>query len=382
MKIFNNSKRISLALVLFAATVSTDVFADGRRDFYFQQARQRYFNQPENARTFGMAGSTVATSTDSSSVVGNPAGIGLMKGADLSFTYGHDTITGNEHPSYKDIEQTENSGQVLAAIPLGPVENDLPDYGNLGIGWSGYERDVDDSFDTESDGYRLTLAYAKAIDASTSLAYSLGYMNDDLENDLYNYSMDNGFRHTIGISNKYSEEMSWGASTFFGHGDRDVEIAGTPGDDGSSDLFEYGLNVGAGFRVAPETLLAISADYEYYDADGDVVAANEAIVHGGDEDGQVFNVRAGIEQTINEWLALRGGYRYAGLQDYDWDRDELDVLNGSAKHNVWTLGAGLTFPLDGYIQAVKLDYGVEFRSIADDDWQHVVTASVPMDVCK
>jgi hypothetical protein len=61
----------------------------------------------------------------------------------------------------------------------------------------------------------------------------------------------------------------------------------------------------------------------------------------------------------------------------------LDQLDGSAKYNAFSAGAGVRydFDRDSAIQAIRLDYGVEYRMVGEDDWQHLVTVSAPFDIC-
>jgi hypothetical protein len=75
---------------------------------------------------------------------------------------------------------------------------------------------------------------------------------------------------------------------------------------------------------------------------------------------------------------------YGGNLSYDYERAELNDLNGnSAKYNAWTAGAGVVFPIgkEYYVESVNLDYGVQYRAIAENDWQHVVTVSAPFSPC-
>lgn len=365
---------------LFLSTVSvSDVRADGKQDLYFQQAKQRYFNQPENARTFGMAGSSIPTSTDSSSVVGNPAGLGMMQRGDVSATYGHDIISGNENKTYSDVEQKEDMGQVMLASPLGPYADALPEFGTLGLGWSGSDGNVDrDPFNAESEGQRITLAYGKALSDTLSIGYSLGYVNDEYQNDLYKFDMDNGFRNTFGVLSKLDTDVTLGASAFWGFGSHDIS-----GDtvSGESDSDEYGVSVGAGYQMG-KTLLTGAIDYEYYDTDGDIDSADPAIVFGGDEEGNVMNARVGLEHEVTDWFKARAGYYYGGNLDYESDRVEVDG-DGSAKYNAWSLGAGANLPIgkEYYVEALNVDYGVQYREVNDGDWQHVVTVSAPFSPC-
>jgi opacity protein-like surface antigen len=354
-------------------------FADGPQDFHFQRATERYMDLPENARTFGMAGSSVLISGDSSSVVGNPAGMGWMEDGEASVSYGRNSISGRELPSYNEIEQEENMGQVLFTHPLGPVGNGLPDYGNIGFGWSGYESDTDDTIDSQTDGYRITAGYAMPISDQWSLGYALSYFNDSLESNLFDYPMTDGFRHTVGVQRNADNDWLFGSTAFIGHGTHDAEIFSL-GTNTESDVLEVGLGVGVGTRPwGPATLLAAAVEYRHYDTDGEISVAPDGVTVGGDEEGDVMFARVGIEHNVTDRVALRAGYKYAALFDYDWERDGLD---GSAKYNAWSAGAGVDFPMhDAWIKAIRLDYGVEYRAVGNDDWQHLVTVSMPFEGC-
>ena len=356
--------------------------ADGRRDLYFQQATERYFNLPQNARTFGMAGSSVVTSHDVSSVIGNPAGIGMMQDGEVSFSYGYNTLSGNEHPTYAEVEQQTHSGSFLGTMPIGPVKDDLPDYGNLGLGWSGYQGELDDdSYGVEPKGYRVHGTYGIAISPELSVGYGLSYLHDDYTGDDFEYPMKNGFRHTLGALAKINQDLSIGGDAFLGHGRHKAKIYSSEVE-ANSDLIEAGLDLGVAYKIE-QTLLTASADYQHYGANGDLRSGPDYFVFGGDENGNAFAVRVGIEQNIDDLIALRAGYRYQANSDYSFNRQELDELDGSAKYNAFTLGLGATLPVDGkYVKKIKLDYGVEYRDVAYDDWEHLLTVSVPFGVCQ
>lgn len=375
--------RVALLSAVVVAVNTGTAFADGRDDLYFQQAKQRYFNQPQNARSFGQAGATLQTSSDSSNVVSNPAGLGFMKRGDLSLTYGRDIVSGNENKTYQDVEQRENGGQVLLAGPLGPYADDLPEYGTFGLGWSGYDSDVArDPFDATSNGYRVTLAYGKAISESTSIGYSLAYFNDLYKNSLTKNDMTNGFRNTIGVVHKAADDLTLGASAFWGFGDRDVDVSGVNLGDSNQD--QYGVGLGASYVVAEGTTLSTGLDYEYYDSSGPIAQADTAVVFGGDESGHVMNARIGVEQEVTDWFRARAGYMYGGNLSYNFKRAELDNLDGnSAKYNGWSAGAGLNLPIgkEYFVEAINLDYGVQYRPLGHNDWQHVVTVSAPFSPC-
>ena len=363
--------------VLLALTGS--VWADGRRDYYTQQGQARYLNFPQEARAFGMAGSSVVTSTDSASVVGNPAGIGLNRGGDISVTYGHNDVSGNQHPGYERSDFSDNSGMALMDLPLGPASDGLPFYGNFGLGWSGYTGDSQDTIDSDTRGYRLSAVYAKALTDTLSVGYGLGYFNDDLESDLAQYDTSTGFRHTFGVVNQLGN-LRIGGDFFFGFSRYNLTTADGLVDN-NSDAREIGFDLGASYQLGA-TLLALSVDYQNYDTSGETEDLDPAIVSGGDEEGDYFGVRVGIEHKFCDYFSGRLGYRYSGNHNYEFDRADLGPLSGSAKYNAWTAGAGFILPVNGeFVKSVKLDYGVEYRHVGYEDWQHVVTLSMPFDLC-
>jgi len=368
----------SALLSIFSSSAS----ADDTKDFYFQQAQDRYYQYPTTARILGMGGSSNFTSTDSSAVVGNPAGLGFMKKGEFSGTYGHSTTSGDEFPTGREgLESTTNSGTGLMAIPLGEYPDQTPEFGNLGLGWSSNYSGYDgDSFDTSARQTKVFGAYSMNVDDSLSLGYSLGWNKDKLQsNDLYNYPMANGFRHTLGAMYKYDSDFTIGATLIAGHG-RHHALFG-PGFEGVSKTNQFGAGIGAQYQMG-STLVAANIDYTYLDTNGDVESSIPQNIIGGDEQGNVFNVRLGVEQAVAEGFLVRGGYRFAGLADYSYGRTELEPLDGSAYYHAVTLGAGVYFDTDwAYVPRVNLDYGVEYRAVGNDDWQHGVTLSLPFDVC-
>ena len=137
------------------------------------------------------------------------------------------------------------------------------------------------------------------------------------------------------------------------------------------------------YLIEEDTALFFGVDYRHLSADGAEFSSIQPNLVGGNENGNVFDVRVGLEHEAFENLHLRGGYRFAGLASYNYNRVELNELNGSAYYHAIALGAGYEFPVESqYIRAVILDYGVEYRAVGNNDWQHVVTLRVPFAVCR
>jgi hypothetical protein len=374
--------RFALAAIFTILIGSTNSQAENKiSDFYFQEAMERYYNNPSTSRLLGMGGSSSLTSIDSSAIVGNPAGLGFMQRGELSGTYGHNTISGDEFPSGQGIEQTSNSGLGLLAIPLGELPDQTPKFGNLGVGWNGNFSDWnDDSFDTHAKQTKVYGSYALAVSDELSLGYNLAWNKDKLQaNDIFNYPMANGFRHTLGAMYKVAPGWIVGSTLLVGHGRHHAQFE--PGPTGISKTNQFGAGFGAQYQF-DATTFAANIDYSHLVTHGDVDLSIPANYVGGDEKGDVFNTRVGVEQMIDDSIALRAGYRFAGLASYDYSRPELSSLDGSAYYNAFTLGAGLLINTDwDYLPQVKVDYGVEFRAVGNDDWQHAVTISLPFNVC-
>lgn len=384
MNQFSRNHCLLQTFVLAAALIAAPLaHADDVTDLYFQQAIERYFEYPQNARTFGMAGSSVVTTSSSASIIGNPAGLGFMKGGEFSGTYDNNTISGDEFPTRAAVEQVSNGGHALLAVPLGPQVDALPDYGNLGFGWTYLSSEWrDDTFDTESERTQVVLAYAMPSSDTLSWGYSLGWTDDRFQAEqIFNYPMGDGFRHTLGMLWRPDDDMSLGSTVMVGHGEHHALFG--PGIKGESDTFEVGADIGVSYWIDRQLALSLSANYRHLNTDGEIVSSIPANVVGGDELGNIFGVRAGMEYLASDMLALRAGYRFAGLTRYKYNRIELNDLNGSANYSAYTLGAGLHFSLDSnYIRAVDIDYGVEYRHVGERDWQHVVTVSMPFDLCR
>ena len=381
MNLLNRQLIIATALLGIPMLSCPVAKADNTRDFYFQQVLERYYNYPTTARQLGMGGSSVATSVDSSAIVGNPAGLGFMKRGEFSGTYGHNQISGDEFPSGQSIEQTSNSGLGLLATPLGQLPNETPEFGNLGLGWSGNWSDwQDDSFGTDAKQIKVFGAYSITVSDDLSLGYSLGWNRDRLEADkLFNYPMANGFRHTVGALYKVDSNLTLASTVLVGHGSHHALFL--PAAQRVSNTNQYGVGVGASYRLDATTVSA-AVDYNHLNTTGDVEESIPANIIGGDEQGNIFNASIGVEQMLSDNVAVRGGYRYAGLANYDYGRSELGSLDGSAYYNAFSLGAGVVFDTDWIaIPQVKIDYGVEYRTAGYDDFQQSVTLSLPFDVC-
>ncbi len=308
----NTLHRSLRGLGLAALAIPLAAVADDTRDLYFQEAQQRYYEYPQNARTFGMAGSSAQTSMDSSSVLGNPAGLGFMSDGEVSGTYSYNRISGDEFPTGENVDQRENNGSALFAMPIGPRLDAPPDYGNFGMAWTSRDGDWrDDTYDTVTETTQVVAAYAYPVSSDLTLGYSIGWTEDRFQSkQIFHYPMGNGFRHTLGAMYK-QEEMTVGVSVLGAHGTHHALYG--PGIEEHSQTNAFGIDAGVEFAVVPQTVLALSAGYRHLGSDGGVESSIPANVVGGAENGNTFDARIGVEQTLNDEFKVRAGYRYAGL---------------------------------------------------------------------
>lgn len=352
-------------------------------DLYFQTSLERYFAYPENARTFGMAGSSTLTSRDSSSIYGNPAGLAAMQDGEFSASYGYNQISGDEFPTGIGVDQKGNFGSALLAVPIGPTLQGPSCYGNLGLSFNIYDTHwQDDSYDTSTERQQVSAAYAIPVSDEWNLGYSLGWTDEAYHSEMIvAYPMHEGFLHTLGADYQAAEDMRVGLQVNYGHGDHRALYG--PGIVRTAKNRQLGIGVGLEYDYDATTLLAFLADYTHLETERGVELSIPANVVGGDENGNIFNLRAGVEHSFNEQLRGRAGYRFAGLASYHHDRVELNPLSGSAYHSAFALGLGYTFNTTGHIiQQIGLDYGVEYRTAGDGDFQHLVTIVIPFEMCR
>jgi hypothetical protein len=363
---------------------SSSAYADGKRDYYIQQAEKLFYGTATNARQVGQGRANDVTSTDSSAVVNNPAALGADSAGDISVTYGMNEISGNQISNYAEIEDDVTTGQVLVSVPLEPTADGSPNLGKIGLGWTGQDSDSDDSVNTEGTSNQVHGSYGIEVDDGVSLGYGLTWFDTEQETDVSNFEQTNGYRHNFGVYFT-EEDYSAGATFFFADGEYDLEGLNPDGSVSAdtSDYKEHGFEVGASQKVTDTTRLSVAGTYQSFDVDGAFVEGAEDTHIGGNEGGTFFSGKLGVEEAIDENLFLRAGYRYLARDSYFFGREDLRDLNGSAKTNAYSAGVGLVLDTGlHYFPKVNLDYGAEYRDIAYGDWEHVVTLSFPFTLCE
>jgi hypothetical protein len=347
----------SLALALLAVAGVVPASADGVQDYYVQRYKSNGFDLVQNADSFAMAGSTLATMSGSGAVAANPAGLGWMKDAEISLGYAREYVSGNDINTYADVEAVTNSGHVLAVIPVGPYADATPEYGSLGLGWSKHKANGDDSGNLDLDGYRLHLAYGIDLSDDLALGYSISYHYTELfSGGNRELKMNDGLRNSVGLQYKLDQDTLLGVSTAFGFGKYKAETGGNE----KFDVHSFNLTTGLQQKLSDSLTGAVGVDYTNYSSEFA-------------PDAYQWNFRTGVEQDYG-MLQVRAGYRYAAL----FARDSfLEGLTSNAKFNAVSFGLGVK--LDS---GIHFDYASEYRHVGDGDWTHMVSAAVPFSICE
>jgi hypothetical protein len=296
--------------------------------------------------------------------MGNPAGLGWITCPEAAVTYSWSELSGKDflmmqgYPSFQSVSEEFNAGTLQMAIPTG--------CGVFGLGVYGYESDVDDFYNTDTDGYHMDFAYSLKICPTWTLGYGLTWVNDRQDRDYVDYEMDDGFRHTLGVTQRLNECAMWGLSGFYGSGDADTDYLYYGGQ--GADMESWGFDGGLALRCNPKTLLTLSANYVDYNMDADLFAPQFRLNQDVGQDGKTWGVKVGVERTFNECFVTRVGYRY---QDNEYDFNDSGVQTQiSDDFDYHAVSAGFGFQIG---PCVTLDYGAELRLIEDDDFTHTVT---------
>ncbi len=352
--------------------------ADEIEEWIVESRLDRYYDLPKTARVVGMGGASLVTSSDISSVFGNPAGLGFVVGPEVGITYSHDEFSGTDFSyepfNYQDPDKA--AGDPIyrgskARKNMGGLQLVLPCYsrGVFGFGLWVDDADYSDIEDTDARRYILNAGYGYKVNDCLSIGYSLNYFNDDLDDDWGDYELEDGFRHNFGLQLRPCQGMTFGASTYFAHGNPETSISHFGSDE--DDLDAWGVEFGYSWQVLPCTLLAASVDYQDRDGSGMIYAPNQDEVQRFNEDIKGWGFHVGMEQNYRDCLFPRLGYRYQ-TNDYDYSQyGEYFRDNGSFDANYHAVSWGLGW---AYNCNLSLDYAMEYRFIGDGDINNTVTA--------
>ncbi len=375
-----NLKTIS-KLLIFLVLFAGNSFSDPARNFYSQQAMERFAQLPQNARTLGMSGSSIQTSADSSSILGNPAGLGRMNLFEFSLSGGQEDRKGEEIFEGGRFEEFENKLQGYLAMPIGPESALGTKWGTLALGLSRYQGSTSDSINSSPDGHLRSIAYGVAPLENFSLGYSLTFVEDQLHSNLADFHSTNRFMHLVGAQLVANENLVFGATVGWLIGQTDFEEFSVMSD-GLSKARQQRVSIGAEYSIE-NTIVTASMNFDRYKSKGNVDPVSPLIIVGNREEGETLDGRIGLEQRALSWLSLRIGYRYTNVLEYEFKRTDLEELSGKYDYSAYSGGIGFHYvkgdPKDR-IDYFRVDYGGEYRDLTNGDYTQMLTLVIPFDI--
>ncbi len=365
-----------LCLVGTAVLARSSALAAPRNDLYIQQALDRYFPVPVDAPALALGGSSAPTCDGSSCLYQNPAGLGFSSLVDVTVSLEEANVSGHEFGSDRSIEQTENRGAVTALAPFGAGLG-APRYGALALGFSRYQGQTNDSLQSSPDGHRRSIGFGYAVNDGLALGYAFTFYDDQLRtrvSDLHSHAR---FLHVAGAQYRGAGGFRIGGTFGLGIGQSDTEDMQRLGD-GLTRAREYRAGLGLS-KAIDHLMVSFALDYAHVSSKGNLDQFSPGVVVGGDEHGDLFNVRVGLEMSLFPRLLCRVGTRLYEVADYQFEREDLRRLSG----HVHSLGVSAGFGyelwrLPGFEQSAQMSYGVEYLTTGHGDWHHLVSLAVPL----
>ncbi len=360
--------RVAVAIFL-CPTISA---ASPQSEFYINQALDRYFSMPYDARALAMGGSEIAFCRSSFCNYANPAGLGFARSSQIEISALDGSIDGVAHLSDDAIKQVHEEAFVAGLIPIGESteQSNGPKYGVVGLGLSRYKGETDDPINTTPDGHRRTLSYGLAVGEQTALGYSLSFIDDQLRSDLADLHSHSRFSHLFGIQTRTAENWELGAIFQLGIGQSDTEDFQFKSN-GLTHLKQYTPTL-AVKKYFEKFFISASFDRTILRSEGNLTAQQRMVVIGGDERGSVSNVRLGSQITAFEGFFIRAGYRYV-YGNYQFLRPDLTNLSGNLRGSA--ISAGLGADLGSILKNALLEYGAEYQPFGAGEWLHTLSMS-------
>jgi hypothetical protein len=364
-----------ICLTLFVCAVAflpRSAHASPQSEFYIQQALNRYFVLPEDARTLAMSGSVRSSCESSTCIFFNPAGLGFLDRDEVSGAFGESSFEGEEFPSEDHIEQWQRDGYLTGAFGLGKAVQGSAPYGTIALGYTRYQGYTNDSRETRPDGHTRTLGYGYALTEKFGVGYTFAFFDDELQGDFFDLHSHARMLHLFGTQWKIQPDLVAGLVIRMGLGQSDTEDIRQL--DGLSHAREHGFEIGVQ-KSWGEWLGAFGANYSRVSAPGNLDNASPGVVIGGSEEGHVYDIRVGIERAFTDNLNFRAGARWHAVPRYDFTRPDLQDLSGNWEAMYWTAGLGYVFsPGNDEQSQWRLDYGIEY-SEAGDCWNQLLTVT-------
>ncbi len=363
--------QVVFAMVMFGTTPMSG-FADTKSDFYIQQAADRFFTLPQDARSLAMGGAASLVCKGVGCVYMNPAGLGFVTHPEVGASAGIGSTTGSDFLGGEDIELEEWSGYVAGVIPLG-VENTRATYGSVSIAYSRYAGNTDDTLSTTPDGHRRSVAYGYAFDNELAVGYAFHFLDDQLRSDLSDVHSHARFFHDFAIQSLQENGATIAASFKLGIGQTDTEDF-LLGSDGVSHLRQYTGEIAYSYPWERLTGV-VAAHYTRQSSRADPLDFSKQVVIDGNESGNDYILSTGVEYELLESLLLRGGlsYRYT---DFDFERPKLQELSGRLSALSSSVGLGYAFSI--LDRPATLDYGFAYSDAGNGAWEHLLSVALQL----
>lgn len=347
--------------------------ADRSDDFYIQQALERYFVLPQDARSLSMGGSADLTCRDASCIYLNPAGLAHLRNIESAFTIGSSERTGDEFLERRSIEEHSDSGYGVVGVPFGQRSPNA-EFGVLALGYSRYQGEVNDRIASTPDGHRRSIGYGYGGEA-VALGYAFTFYDDQIRSALADLHSHARFLHSFGVQAGLTDSLTAGATFKLGIGQSDTEELSTH-KSGLSHLRQYTASVGLAQRWS-QFMWTAAIDYSYMRSRGDLTDVPETIVIGGDEEGDVYGIHSGAELKVTEVVPVRVGLRWYKVSDYSFENDNLSDLSGGVDGFGYSSGIGYILKT-GAVERARLDYAAEYFTPGHGGWQHLITLNIPL----
>jgi hypothetical protein len=351
--------------------------ADRKSDFYIQQATDRYFTLPKDARSLAMGGASSLTCLAAACVYMNPAALGFLSTASLSASAGTRSVTGDEFLSGDQITLEEWNGYLVGALPLGVGDTDAKGarakYGTIAGAYSRYAGNTDDALSTTPDGHRRTFGVGYAIDEQVSFGYAFHFLDDQLRTDLSDAHSHGRFYHDFATQILLPQRYVIGASFRLGIGQTDTEDFVLKSN-GVSHLRQYTGEIAVSKTWDPVTAV-FAVGYTHQSSEADSLEFSEPVVIDGNESGEDINIRLGTEYQISQSFLLRAGARYRNTT-YDFSREKFEEIEGRLLAFGAGLGLGYVFALGQH--TLRLDYGAEYTDAGYGSWEQILSLSVEL----
>lgn len=357
-----------VAVALLLALLPLSARADAEKDFYIQQAIERYFTLPQDARSLSTSGASSQLCEGASCIYMNAAGLGFLKRPEIAGNLGFRDTRGNEFLHEGEISQSQWSGFLVGAYPLSGGR-----WGTLSAGYSRFNGDTNDSISTTPDGHNRTLAYGLAVTDDLAFGYSLTFLDDQLRTEFSDLHSHARFLHLFSTQARLGDGYLLGGSFRLGIGQSDTEdfVLDT---NGLAHVRQYSGDIALSKEWESITGM-IAFAYSRLSSHSDALAFSLPAVIGGNEDGNDYRFSLGGEYKATESVRLRCGYSYRNA-NYQFHRPALVELSGTLVENIWSVGIGYIFSPKRY--NIRLDYGIAYSAEGYGDAEQLLNLSVPL----